>query len=74
MGLGLLCAQDKSFTCSVFATGQELQELKDRPSTGLDWMKAHFPNVVPLIGESAVLDAFRNNPKSPLIAIKVRFK
>lgn len=61
--------QDKSFTCSLFAPGQDLAELKE-PSAGLEWMKAHFPDAVPLIGESAVLDAFRNNPKSPLIAIK----
>jgi len=53
----------------LFAPGQDLADLKEH-ATALGWMNEHFPDAVPLIGESAVLDAFRNNPRSPLIAIK----
>jgi kynurenine 3-monooxygenase len=35
------------------------------------WFKSQFADAVPFIGEEAIVDAFRRNPRSPLIAIKV---
>lgn len=66
-----VCRQDMSFTCTLFAPTADFAQLSE-PSNALSWFKSEFPDALPLIGEQGVLDSFRNNPRSPLIAIKVR--
>ncbi|KAI5122069.1 hypothetical protein M0805_006052 [Coniferiporia weirii] len=61
--------KDKSFTCTLFAPTADFDQLPD-PERALAWFSSQFPDALPLIGEQEVLDAFRNNPRSPLIAIK----
>ncbi|TDL27357.1 FAD/NAD-binding domain-containing protein [Rickenella mellea] len=61
--------KDKSFTCTLFAPNAEFARLED-PTSALIWFKNQFPDAVPLIGERALLDDFKRNPRSPLIAIK----
>lgn len=65
------CRQDMSFTCTLFAPTADFAQLSE-PSNALSWFKAEFPDALPLIGEQGVLDSFRTNPRSPLIAIKVK--
>ncbi|KAH8117335.1 FAD/NAD-binding domain-containing protein [Phellopilus nigrolimitatus] len=61
--------KDRSFTCTLFAPTADFDQLAD-PAQALTWFKNQFPDALPLIGETAVLEGFRNNPRSPLIAIK----
>ncbi|KAL5529229.1 hypothetical protein ACEPAG_5213 [Sanghuangporus baumii] len=61
--------KDKSFTCTLFAPTADFDRLSD-PDQALAWFQSQFPDAISLIGEQAILEAFRNNPRSPLIAIK----
>ncbi|EJD05820.1 FAD/NAD-binding domain-containing protein [Fomitiporia mediterranea MF3/22] len=61
--------KDKSFTCTLFAPTAEFDRLSD-PEQALTWFESYFPDALPLIGEPIILEAFQNNPRSPLIAIK----
>ncbi|PAV23635.1 FAD NAD-P-binding domain-containing [Pyrrhoderma noxium] len=61
--------KDKTFTCTLFAPTTEFEKLANAEHS-LKWFESHFPDALPLIGEQAVLEDFRNNPRSPLIAIK----
>jgi kynurenine 3-monooxygenase len=38
----------------------------------LTWFMSHFPDAASIIGEKALLQDFKRNPRSPLISIKVR--
>ncbi|OCB84241.1 FAD/NAD-binding domain-containing protein [Sanghuangporus baumii] len=62
-------SNDNSFTCTLFAPAADFDRLSD-PDQALAWFQSQFPDAVPFIGEQAILEAFRNNPRSPLIAIK----
>ena len=64
--------QDKSFTCTLFAPTTEFLLLDDPPSA-LTWFEINFPDALPLIGREQLLESLKRNPRSPLIAIKVRF-
>jgi len=63
--------KDKTFTCTLFAPSSDFARL-DSPDAILQWFKTHFPDVLPLIGEKALLADFERNPRSPLISIKAR--
>jgi len=62
--------KDKSFTCTLFAPASEFSDHLRDESLALQWFHEQFPDALPLIGEAAVLEALRGNPRSPLIAIK----
>jgi len=64
--------QDKSFTCTLFAPTTEFLLLDDPPSA-LAWFETNFPDALPLIGPEQLLESLKRNPRSPLIAIKVKF-
>ncbi|PCH38088.1 FAD/NAD(P)-binding domain-containing protein [Wolfiporia cocos MD-104 SS10] len=61
--------KDKTFTCTLFAPTTEFDRL-DADETIIKWFKTHFPDALLLIGEEALLYAFRNNPRSSLMSIK----
>lgn len=63
-------SQDKTFTCTLFAPTAEFDRL-DEPQTIIQFFKTHFPDALPLIGEDALLDDFKRNPRSSLMSIKV---
>ena len=63
-------AQDKTFTCTLFAPTAEFDRL-NTPETIIQFFKTHFPDALPLIGEDALLDDFKRNPRSSLMSIKV---
>jgi kynurenine 3-monooxygenase len=62
--------KDKTFTCTLFAPTIEFEHLHSREAI-LTWFTAHFPDVLPLIGEEAILKDFDRNPRCPLISTKV---
>ena len=62
--------QDKTFTCTLFAPSSALDQLQNTDMI-LDWFEAHFSDALPLIGEKVIVNAFTENPRSPLICTKV---
>ena len=63
--------QDKSFTCTLFAPTTEFETLSDKDQV-LSWFRIHFPDTLELIGTEGLLNSFQQNPRNPLISIKVR--
>ncbi|KAL4068013.1 hypothetical protein J3A83DRAFT_4359851 [Scleroderma citrinum] len=63
--------QDCSFTCTLFAPTTEFDRLVTTQDI-LSWFKTHFPDALCLLGEEKLLHDFSNNPRSPLITIRVK--
>ncbi|KAI0724076.1 FAD/NAD-P-binding domain-containing protein [Fomitopsis betulina] len=63
--------KDKTFTCTLFAPTAEFDRL-DTPQTIIQFFKTHFPDALPLIGEDALLEDFKRNPRSSLMSIKAQ--
>ncbi|TFY57277.1 hypothetical protein EVJ58_g7118 [Rhodofomes roseus] len=63
--------KDKTFTCTLFAPTAEFDRLST-PETIIQFFKTHFPDALPLIGEQALLEDFKRNPRSSLMSIKAR--
>ncbi|KZT67708.1 FAD/NAD(P)-binding domain-containing protein [Daedalea quercina L-15889] len=63
--------KDKTFTCTLFAPTAEFDRL-DTLETIIHFFNTHFPDALPLIGEEALLEDFKRNPRSPLMSIKAR--
>ncbi|KAH9926235.1 FAD/NAD(P)-binding domain-containing protein [Fomitopsis serialis] len=63
--------KDKTFTCTLFAPTAEFDRL-NTPETIIQFFKAHFPDALPLIGEQALLEDFKRNPRSSLMSIKAQ--
>ena len=68
--LRVVLRQDKTFTCTLFAPHSEF-ELLNSPEVTVEWFKKNFPDVVELIGEEMLFKQLTDNPRSPLIALKV---
>jgi hypothetical protein len=66
-------AQDRSFTCTLFAPTAELDRLNSSDKI-LSWFKLNFPDATHAIGEKTLLKDFLQNPRSPLICTKVKKK
>jgi hypothetical protein len=62
--------QDKSFTCTLFAPTTEFETLSNKDQV-LSWFGIHFPDILELIGTEGLLNSFQQNPRNPLISIKV---
>jgi kynurenine 3-monooxygenase len=62
--------QDKSFTCTLFAPTTEFETLSNKDQI-LSWFRIHFPDTLELIGTEVLLNSFQQNPRNPLISIKV---
>jgi hypothetical protein len=79
LGFGATCrakvnetpAQDKSFTCTLFAPTETFDQLssstRDERRT---WFQTQFPDALDLIGTDLLLDDLERNPRSALISIK----
>ena len=62
--------KDKTFTCTLFAPTADFNQISD-PQRALDWFGSQFPDALRHIGREGVVQAFKSNPRSPLIAVKV---
>ncbi len=62
--------QEKSFTCTLFAPTTEFEKLSHKDQV-LSWFRTHFPDALELIGTEELLNSFQQNPRNPLISIKV---
>jgi hypothetical protein len=62
--------QDKSFTCTLFAPTTEFETLSNKNQI-LSWFGIQFPDALELIGTEELLNSFQQNPRNPLISIKV---
>ncbi|KAF8478628.1 FAD/NAD-P-binding domain-containing protein [Russula ochroleuca] len=62
--------KDKSFTCTLFAPTTEFETLSNKDQI-LSWFRIHFPDTLELIGTEVLLNSFQQNPRNPLISIKV---
>jgi hypothetical protein len=64
-------AQDKTFTCTLFAPTSEFERLSSREAISR-WFSRHFPDALSLIGEERLIEDFERNPRGALVSIKVR--
>jgi kynurenine 3-monooxygenase len=62
--------QDKSFTCTLFAPTTEFETLSNKDQI-LSWFRIQFPDALELIGTEELLNSFQQNPRNPLISVKV---
>lgn len=62
---------DKSFTCTLFMSASEFEEIDSHPDSLPGFFEKTFPGVVgPLISKSDLLNQYSSNPHLPLISIK----
>lgn len=69
--------QDKSFTLTLFAPKETFDRLEGEveagatPNAVVDLFRTEFPDALELMGENALLQSWRDNPKDGLITIEV---
>ncbi|KAJ6601339.1 FAD/NAD-P-binding domain-containing protein [Mycena vulgaris] len=61
--------KNKSFTCAFFAPASVFDALQ-YPNALIPWFRAHFPDLLFLLGEKQLLSEFQRNPRSQLITTK----
>ncbi|CAO2638545.1 Kynurenine 3-monooxygenase [Lemmus lemmus] len=60
---------DKSFTCTLFMSFEEFENLPTN-SDVLNFFQKNFPDAIPLMGEQALLRDFFLLPAQPMISVK----
>ncbi|KAF8610136.1 FAD/NAD-binding domain-containing protein [Ceratobasidium sp. AG-I] len=61
--------KDRSFTCTLFAPTENLDEL-DTTEKFLAWFEINFPDAVGHIGRDRLATSFETNPRNSLICVK----
>ncbi|XP_053461699.1 kynurenine 3-monooxygenase isoform X2 [Nycticebus coucang] len=61
--------KNKSFTCTLFMPFEEYEKLLTS-SDVLDFFQKYFPDAIPLIGETALVQDFFVLPAQPLISVR----
>ncbi|KAF3764654.1 FAD/NAD(P)-binding domain-containing protein [Cryphonectria parasitica EP155] len=65
-------SEDGTFTCTLFAPGQQYAYLESNPTNIPSFFDQHFPGVTALIPPEELIASFEGNPHLPLITIKCK--
>lgn len=61
---------DGSFTSTLFAPPELMEQVCESRDTFVSFFKKQFLDAYELMGETQLLDSYENNPRSPLVSLK----